>query len=431
MRARRSRVVGVLGVLILLVAATVSLIVRSTGPEPNGCGDTGPDRRASGPEPALVVAVHGVVAREKHVPLVVADRLLVFAVAGRVWSTPLASGCQDAYWSLTRSGQTITGVVADDSAPATVVVAWSDGRLDGIDAATGAIRWHADDAADPAARPDSPSWPIDPDRSLFLLQTATADVALVAQAARLTGFAVGDGRRLWTHDLGGPHCAGPGFTTENRIDGGPTTMSYVYQNLCGYDAPVVDAATGTEVGNVDQLGDPRATGWKVVPDGCRTRNVGCDVFAWYEPNGYIGAILQPPFGQAVTQKYNPPPPFIGYYNTWKVDLSGTPNVVVTDGALTEREINAAGIKTWGLPASYGAHPLWTDPTSSAYLAGSPTRLYEVTTDSFMIVDPQTGVVTSRTPIAVTGVADVYSYDSVAVVAASDGTAVIVGTPNTA
>jgi hypothetical protein len=76
-------------------------------------------------------------------PLIIDDRLRVFAKKREVWADGPADYHYErsAYWSYRRWPAEVVGVVVAQGEQPIVVTAWSDGMLVGIDAATGNVAW--------------------------------------------------------------------------------------------------------------------------------------------------------------------------------------------------------------------------------------------------------------------------------------------------
>jgi hypothetical protein len=157
---------------------------------------------ASGGFPVAQVLAPGVTGKTAGAPLIVDERIRVFAAKRQVRADGPVSA-KTSYtprWSFRRWPQQLTGVVAIGT---TVVSRWSDGELVALDARSGAIVWRA---AGPAAgaysglRTGASTVWAPP--GLF---TAGSRV-LVAGAGQVVAFAAGI--RLWS----APACA-DGFTT--------------------------------------------------------------------------------------------------------------------------------------------------------------------------------------------------------------------------
>ena len=95
---------------------------------------------AATPYPVAAVRDPGVTGRTNMAPLVVDERIRVYAGKRQVRADgPVDSkGVNTAYWSLRRWPAQVTGVVA---AGTTVLSHWSDGELIAVDGVTGRIAW--------------------------------------------------------------------------------------------------------------------------------------------------------------------------------------------------------------------------------------------------------------------------------------------------
>ncbi|WP_436525786.1 outer membrane protein assembly factor BamB family protein [Actinoplanes sp. HUAS TT8] len=97
---------------------------------------------AKTPYPPLVVSNRGVVARLNVAPLIIQDRMRVYAAKHQVRADePVYSrGVNTTRWSLRRWPAQLSGVVAQET---TVVTRWTDGAVVALDGRTGNIAWRA------------------------------------------------------------------------------------------------------------------------------------------------------------------------------------------------------------------------------------------------------------------------------------------------
>ena len=199
---------------------------------------------ASAPYPSVVLTEPTVTGRANVAPLIVDERIRVFAAKRQVRAdgpvdTPTVSTPS---WSFRRWPQQLSGVAALGR---TVITRWSDGKLIAIDGRTGEITWRADGPAAPGYRGHRTG------ASTVWAPTGlhTADGAVViAEGQQLISYDGSTGTRRWQTPV--PAACGDGFTTA----GG--------QYVCGTGA--YHLATGMA-----------ATDW---PPGPYTP-VGCDVAA--------------------------------------------------------------------------------------------------------------------------------------------------------
>ena len=162
---------------------------------------------AATPYPMAVVRMPGVTGRTNVAPLIVEDRIRVYAAKNLVRAdAPVdAKGVYTPYWSYRRWPEQLSGVVA--SGP-TVITRWSDGRLVALDGHTGKIAWRADGpAAPPYAGHRTGAATVWNPPGLRL----AAGIVVVAAADELAGYDVRTGARRWRAET--PTGCTDGFTT--------------------------------------------------------------------------------------------------------------------------------------------------------------------------------------------------------------------------
>jgi hypothetical protein len=309
-----------------------------------------------------------------------------------------------------------------------VVAQWSDGRLDGIDAKSGEVRWHAAVPPDTTADTSSPLWPVYPQSGLFMLTSRTGDTVLVARPGQLWGFDAGSGRPLWTRALSGPDCAGPGFSTPETLAGLDVGMTYVFHDTCADVEREVDPATGRDVRafapDLKAAGQKPGTGWQVVPDACMWHNVGCAVFSWLFDSGDTrGVDILPTFVQT-SNLPTPPAPYQTDLRGWAIEQVGSPNVALGFGSSVIHVPGEPGVQGWGAEDVKA----WTNRTATGYLYGTGQRVYEFSPQEVDIVDPGTGRLARD--VAVTGISalvGVIVQGDLAVLVSPDRSGVIVVT----
>ena len=196
---------------------------------------------ATTPYPVAAVRSPGVIGKLTMAPLIVDDRIRVYAgkrlvkADGPVDTKMLAT----ARWSFRRWPAQVSGVVA---VGATVVTRWTDGEMVALDGRTGRVAWRADA---PAGEPFEERTGVTAVWRPPGLHVA-GDAVLVTDGRKLLALAAADGSTRWTVDL--PRgCAQPFATAGGQF-------------VCGEGA--WDAASGRPV-----------RGWPVGP----STALGCDV----------------------------------------------------------------------------------------------------------------------------------------------------------
>jgi outer membrane protein assembly factor BamB len=211
--------------------------------------------RAEGPYPPRVEAPFLRIGVLTSAPLIVDNRIRVYAEKRRVWAdTPVDSKTQASpYWAYRRWPAQVVGVVAVESVPV-VVTRWSDGALVALDPRTGRIAWRATgpapDVAHYTGRRTGSSTVYEPD-GLYTVRDRALVVAYGNRTA--TGYDAATGRPLWTE---GDACDG-------------WTGATVYVSSCGGAVTLYDAGTGRRLLS-RQL--PAATPW-----GCALGRSGCEL----------------------------------------------------------------------------------------------------------------------------------------------------------
>jgi outer membrane protein assembly factor BamB len=312
--------------------------------------------------PAAATARPGVIGKLAAAPLIVEDRIRVYAATRQVRADgPVdAAGQHSPRWSYRRWPARLVGVVAEGS---TVVSRWSDGRLVAVDAPSGRVAWRASGPrpviagyADRGTGADTVYAPVG-------LYTAP-NVVLVRGFGELAGYDLTTGRRLWRTGFDG-RCSSAGFA----LAGG----WFAAVDTCA--APQVleiyDTAGGQRIGRWR----PPGTGSEMVavPLGCAVGRSGC-----------AGArILSRGTGQGWLIDGAEPvrAPALDAPDTW---LAGD---VVVDGAGRA-----------GRSVRTGA-PLWTWPGRGEVVAVEPGAVH-VLSDARELVtlDAATGAELSRFPL---------------------------------
>lgn len=222
--------------------------------------------RAAYPPP--VTPAVGVVGRLPAAPLIVDGRLRVYAATRQVYADQPANSRyrRTPFWSYRRWPARLSGVVADGT---TVISRWSDGKLVALDARTGRVAWRVDGPKPtdgPAARRTGAALVWNPP-GLFLARAAGGAPVLVASGRRgIGGYALADGRRLWTAEVD-DRC---------RVDVGTTAAGqFVAVDRCGGPATIEfrDVSTGEPTSRWRPPGDPADL--TATPVGCARHRFEC------------------------------------------------------------------------------------------------------------------------------------------------------------
>ncbi|MCX4469694.1 PQQ-like beta-propeller repeat protein [Micromonospora sp. NBC_01655] len=324
--------------------------------------------------PAAVTPAIGVVGRLPVAPLIVDGRLRVYAATRQVYADQPADSRYRVtpYWSYRRWPAEVSGVVADGT---TVVSRWSDGKLVALDARTGRVAWQADGPA-PAegwsARRTGAGAVWEPP-GLFLARAADGRPGLVVSGPTgAGGFALADGRRLWSVDVDGG-C---------RTDVGTTAAGqFVAVDRCAGPATVEfrDVATGTPT---TRWQPPGATAeLAVTPVGCVSHRSRCRGLRTTGPadgagRGWLAGAGQPVAAPALDPAGS--------------ELDGERAVGVADGVVTGRSARTGG-------------ELWrrADLGPARIVAVQPGRVHLLTeANDLVTLDPSTGAERSRFPLNV-------------------------------
>ena len=157
-------------------------------------------------------------------PLVVEDRLRVYAEKWRVWSdAPVGERYESTpYWAFRRWPAQVVGVVtAQTAAGPMVVTQWSDGEIIAIDARQGAIAWRASAPMRPVARTTvaAPARRSSTSRSRCS-PSAIGDLTVVVVTGPSTAraFDAADGKPLWQRALPAG-CESAAFTGAGIVRG--------------------------------------------------------------------------------------------------------------------------------------------------------------------------------------------------------------------
>ncbi|WFF01844.1 PQQ-binding-like beta-propeller repeat protein [Micromonospora sp. WMMD964] len=360
-RGRRRLVVVVAA---LLATAAVAVIVhRVLAP-----AEVSTLARGDYPAPARPPA--GVIGRLPVAPLIVDERLRVYAAHRQVYADRPVDGRYrtSPFWSYRRWPAELTGIVASGS---TVVSRWSDGRLVALDARTGGVLWRAD-----GPEPAGSAVPVRRTGAAIVWDAAGLQltdlpdgraVLLVTGAAEASGVELSGGRQLWRVKLPDGCRSDIGTTANGQLIGLDT---------CAGAATVEfrDAATGEVRERWRPPGGPDDL--VVTPLGCRTGRSECLGLRTVGPGdeggrGWLLDAGSPVAAPALDQA--------------GAALVGEQSVAVLDGVVVGRSART-GSELWR-SADLGA---------ARVLAGQPGRVHLLTeANDLVTLDPTTGRQLSR------------------------------------
>ncbi|BCY15275.1 PQQ-binding-like beta-propeller repeat protein [Actinoplanes sp. L3-i22] len=210
------------------------------------------------PYPPLVVSSPGVTGRINVAPLILEDRLRVYAAKHQVRADEPVYGRNvfTTRWSLRRWPEQLSGVVAQG---ATVITRWSDGALVALDGRTGKIAWRA-------AGPDAPGYAGHRTGAATVWDPTglriASGVVVVTADQELLGYDVSTGTLRWRVTT--PAGCADGFTTHGGVY---VCATGAYDLGTGQAAPGWPAgpftAVGCAVANSDCAGfrDGAGQGW--------------------------------------------------------------------------------------------------------------------------------------------------------------------------
>ncbi|MEU5906354.1 PQQ-binding-like beta-propeller repeat protein [Micromonospora sp. NPDC047527] len=360
-RGRRRLVLAV--VALLATAATAIIVHRVLAPAEVSTV-------ATGDYPAAAQPPVGVVGRLPVAPLIVDERLRVYAAHRQVYADRPVDGRHRTtpYWSYRRWPAELTAVVASGS---TVISRWSDGQVVALDAPTGRVRWRAEGPvpAESAAvvRRTGAAIVWDP-RGLYLTDLADGRTVLVVTGdTEARGVEVAGGRELWRVDLPGDCRRDVGTTASGQLIGldscaGPATVEFR------------DAATGAVGTRWRPPGG--SDGLVATPLGCRTGHSACSGLRTAGPGDAGGR------GWLLGEGEPLPAPAL---DPAGATLAGEQAVAVVDGAAVGRSARD-GTELWRSPGLGTARVLAVQP-------GRVHLLTEV--NDLVTLDPATGAQLSR------------------------------------
>jgi outer membrane protein assembly factor BamB len=324
--------------------------------------------------PASVTPAIGVVGRLPVAPLVVDGRLRVYAATRQVYADQPADSRYRVtpYWSYRRWPAQVSGVVAEGT---TVVSRWSDGKLVALDARTGRVAWQADGPAPAegwtARRTGAGAVWAPP--GLFLARDGDGRPVLVVSGPdRTAGFALDDGRRLWSADVDADCRADVGTTAAGQL---------VAVDRCAGPAVVEfrDAATGAPANRWQPPDAPAELA--VTPVGCVTPHSRCRGLRVTDAAGGAGRGWLTGDGTPVAAPG---------LDTAGSELDGERAVGTAGGVVTGRAART-GEETWRRP----------DLGPARILAVQPGRVHLLTeANDLVTLDPSTGAERSRFPMRV-------------------------------
>lgn len=232
-RRWRRWLLGAIGVLVLLLGSG-AIAYRVFAPQETLNPPTAPY-----PE-VQVITDERPFSELRAAPLVVDERIRVYAEKYRVWSdAPVGVRYETtSYWSFRRWPAQVVGVVLATTRSGTLVISqWSDGEVVAIDARRGLISWRdtapiADDRGFDGRRTGASV--VYTPRSLVTAATPDRTVLILTAPRQLVAFDTETGARLWQRDLiigceptvwtgaglvAVPDCDGPGLTFYDVVTG--------------------------------------------------------------------------------------------------------------------------------------------------------------------------------------------------------------------
>ena len=303
--------------------------------------------QATAPYPAPAARAPGVTGRTNAAPLIVDDRIRVYAAKRQVRADGPVDGktVYTALWSFRRWPQQVAGVVAIGP---TVISRWSDGELVAIDGRTGTIAWRA-------RGPSAPGFAGHRTGASTVWGPAGLHVAggtvVVTGGGRLAAYEGSTGARRWTAAV--PAGCTDGFTTSGGRYVCPTRA--------------YDVATGTPV--------PGPPG-PLTPLGCEVAASSCAGFRDGTGRGWLA-------GDAT------PRPLTALDRPGSTVVAGLVAAPGTGGSL-EITDPGSGRVVGRFPA--GAQVLGASAAGRLVLLGADRTL--------QLIDPRTGATEASFPLAV-------------------------------
>jgi hypothetical protein len=350
---------------------------------------------AQTPYPITQAATSGISSELARTPLIVDDRLRVYAAKRQVWAdTPLSARTETTpFWSLRRWPAQVVGVV---TVGRSVVSKWSDGDLIAIDVRTGQVSWRIRSPVGSTAyggrRTGAATVYTPPD--LYTGRTPDGrDVVVSAGRYTVMAFDAASGAALWSVDASAS-CRTGGFT-------GPGFYATI--DTCARPVPLLRRYELAGGGSLPDWRPPGAgPGWRIEPVGCLIGRSQCAAGRTFEGAGARQGWLFPAaVGELTAGKVEAgeiaESPALAPQTSW---LAGERVVGGPPGSPLEvRELTAQ-------PPRGGA-PLWTwrappgsvDTSPVRIVAAEPEAIYLISEERTLIVlDPQTGLELARTPL---------------------------------
>jgi outer membrane protein assembly factor BamB len=367
------------GLAVVAVLATLAAI--------SGCSPSPAEVHtpASSAYPQRPIVTTGALVPMRSAPLIVDDRLRVFASEHEVSADgPIdAAPVTPPYWSFRRSRVELMSVVATGT---TVVSLWCDGELVAIDAPTGRIAWRVPTelalCGYPGRRTGAGAVYFS-ENLLTAIGDAGRPVVLRTIDGQMWAFDAATGARLWHTVFDGPlpNCRTPGLTT--------TSGYYLTVDYCGNRGAmeIYDVSTGALVRSWEPPGGEAEIG--LFGAGCQTGRSECQAVAI---------------------------PIAGYMRAWTIGADGPVEAL----GFAAPDSTIVGTVAVGISDPYGSpigteivgrdlatgRELWRwSPPSGWYLlvAGQANRFHVITRDRDLItIDAMTGVTQSRFSLVIDG-----------------------------
>ena len=221
-------------------------------------------------------------------PLVVEDRLRIYAETWRVWAdAPVGERYESTpYWAFRRWPAQVLGVVTAATADGPMVVTqWSDGQIITINARRGDLSWRTTAPVRPGrdydGRRTGAATVYDPE-SLLTVRTGTQTVVIVTGPGSAQAFDATTGRQLWQKAL-------PAGCEDDAFTGAGL---FAVPACDGRSIEFVDAADGTDKGTWTVPATPTASG-RAGPALCELSRFECrlvtvGIAAWaVEPGAHL------------------------------------------------------------------------------------------------------------------------------------------------
>jgi outer membrane protein assembly factor BamB len=227
----RARLAGVAAATAVLIGATGAVAWRVLRPAEVST-------TATTSLPAVVQPAPGALGVLVSAPLIIDERIRVYAKKREVWADgpPSYHYERSAYWAYRRWPAEVTGVLAVKADRALVVTAWNDGMLVAVEAETGVVAWRVEDA-EPLAkeyggRRTGAETVYTPPGLL-----SAGDSTFITLGRQVTARSVATGQTLWTVPAPvAPSCLGEAFTS--------TGGQLLLPDTCAKTVVALDVASG-------------------------------------------------------------------------------------------------------------------------------------------------------------------------------------------